>query len=133
MKRLFTMNLLNVFLLPGLLLVLTLGFGIGVSSGGKPYNGFLFNIHKLAALAALVLAILEFNKMFKVVPATSLIILLLVLAGLCVLVLFLSGAFLSIGSGPQGLFLWLHRILPLVLLVAVVAAGWLIANGLPVA
>ena len=131
MKRLFSMNLLNAFLLPGLLLVLTLGFGVWLSVAGKPYNGILFNIHKLVALAAVVLAVLQFNKMFKVVPATSMMILLLVLAGLCVLALFLSGAFLSIGSGPQGVFLWLHRITPAVMLVAVVTAGWLIAKGLP--
>jgi len=46
------------FTLPGILFILTLAFGFWLSSAGKPYNGFLFNFHKLIALSGVVIGLL---------------------------------------------------------------------------
>ena len=41
------METLSKFTAPGVVFILTLIFGFWLSSTGKPYNGVLFNIHKL--------------------------------------------------------------------------------------
>jgi hypothetical protein len=44
------------FAVPGALFLLTLGSGFWLKRAGRLLNGALFNVHKLIALAALVLA-----------------------------------------------------------------------------
>jgi hypothetical protein len=46
------METLSKFTLHGILFALTFAFGFGSSRAGKPYNGLLFNAHKLIALGA---------------------------------------------------------------------------------
>ena len=53
------MNILYPFAAPGGLFILTLVFGFWVSRLGKPYNGVLFNVHKLIALGALVVTAIQ--------------------------------------------------------------------------
>lgn len=47
----------------GILLALTLGSGIGVSRTGRPNNTGIFTLHKLIALATVVLAVLTVRQM----------------------------------------------------------------------
>jgi hypothetical protein len=89
------MTILSRFILPAALFVLTLGFGFWVSRLGKPYNGILFNVHKLLALAAVVLTVIQVVRLYREPEAQALPLLLVVLAALCVIALFTSGALMS--------------------------------------
>ncbi len=68
------MTTITKFALPGIGFLLTLISGFGVSSAGKPYNGILFNIHKLIALAAVILTGVQVAKWFKLTEASAIII-----------------------------------------------------------
>jgi hypothetical protein len=111
------MEVFSKFIIPGILFALTLAFGFWLSHAGKPYNGLLFNVHKLIALGCVVLAGIQFSKTIHA-PGGLLIALLAVLA-LCVIVLFASGALMSAGKLDYALMLTIHRIAPVVLVV-----GW---------
>ena len=103
------MDTLSKFLAPAILLLLTLVFGVWVSLSGKPYNAILFNIHKLVALAAVVVTVIQLYRLLKGTPLQILLIVLLVAAGLCVLALFFTGAMLSAGKLGYPLMLAIHR------------------------
>jgi hypothetical protein len=90
--------MLSKFVLPIIAFVLTLAFGFWLSHLGKPYNGLLFNVHKLLALGVVVAAIVQLTKVLKNADSLALIIVLLVVAALCVIALFASGALMSIHS-----------------------------------
>jgi chromate transport protein ChrA len=112
--------MLSKFVLPGIAFVLTLAFGFWVSHLGRPYNGLLFNVHKLIALGAVIATIVQLTKVLKNANALVLIIVLLVVAALCVIALFASGAFMSIGNVDYGLMLTVHRIAPVLLVTAMI-------------
>jgi hypothetical protein len=59
------MELANQFMTPVILFLLTLVFGFWLSHAGKPYNGMLFNVHKLIALACVVFLGIQFSKMLQ--------------------------------------------------------------------
>jgi len=104
------MELINQFVIPGILFLLTLAFGFWLSRAGKPYNGVLFNIHKLIALGGVVWAGIQFSKTFHV-PDWQLVVLLAVSA-LWVIALFVSGALMSAGKLNYVLMLTIHRVAP---------------------
>jgi hypothetical protein len=56
------MDTLSIFILSGILFLLTLAFGFWVSHLRKPYNSLLFNIHTLIALGSVVGTI---NQLYK--------------------------------------------------------------------
>lgn len=123
------METLSKFTAPGTGLALTLAFGFWLSKLGKPYNGILFNVHKLIALGAVVFAVLQVSKMMGIADAPLLIIM-LVLAGLCVVALFASGALMSMGKLDYALTLTVHRIALVALLIAVVLASYLLGRNI---
>jgi hypothetical protein len=106
------METLSKFTLPGILFALTLAFGFGLSHAGKPYNGLLFNAHKLIALGAVILAVLGFSRMPRPVVSFALIVGLLIIAALCVIALFVSGALMSAGKLDDVVLLTIHRVAP---------------------
>ena len=110
---------LSRLLLPAILFALTLGFGLWLSLWGKPYNGLLFNIHKLLALGAAVLVGVQTFAWMRAAPT-----LLIAGAALGVVALFFSGAMLSVGRRWTALALMTHRI-GLALSVVVGVAAWL--------
>lgn len=111
------MELANRFIAPGILFLLTLLFGFWLSHAGKPYNGLLFNVHKLIALGAVVLAILQLTKIPNLLTPVSLVAVGLVLAALSVIALFASGALMSAEKLDYALMLTIHRIAPVVLVI----------------
>lgn len=110
--------MLSKFVLPGMAFFLTLVFGFWVSHVGKPYNGLLFNVHKLIALGAVVAMVVQLVKVLK--GADALVIVLLVVAALCVIALFASGALMSMDKLDYALMLTVHRVAPVVLVIAMV-------------
>jgi hypothetical protein len=104
------MDTLSKFLAPAILFLLTLLFGVWLSLSGKPYNGWLFNIHKLIALAAVVLTVIPLYQLLKGSPIQVPWITWMIVAGVCVLALFFSGAMMSSGKLNYPLMLAMHRI-----------------------
>jgi hypothetical protein len=117
------MEILSKFWLPGLGLLLTLLSGFWLSSLGKPLNTLVFTVHKLIALAAVVLSVMELVKWMKAAPPAGLLTGLLVLAGLCVLSLFVSGALMSAGKLSYPLMLNVHRGASLLAVFSLVGAA----------
>ena len=109
------------FLTPGLVFLLTLAFGFWLSQRGKPYNGLLFNFHKLIALGAVILAGRQVYLLFNPGSGAILFIALLV-AAICSVALFASGALMSAAKLDYRLLLTIHRIAPAALLVAAIWA-----------
>jgi hypothetical protein len=92
------MDAISKFTNPGLGFLLTLVFGFWLARVGKPYNGLLFNIHKLIALGAVILSAIQIYNLLKASPMQTMLIVSIVVTVLGVVALFASGAFMSIGS-----------------------------------
>jgi hypothetical protein len=118
------------FVLPIVLFVLTVAAGFWVSKTGKPYNTGIFTLHKLLALAAVVLAALSIAGLLKIAHPQNLIILLIVIAGLSVVALFATGALMSIQKTLNGVWLLIHRIAPFTLAGSAVSAILLLTKAL---
>jgi hypothetical protein len=101
--------------------------GFWLSRVGKPYNGVLFNIHKLLALGSVIAAGIQMAGILTSVDEQSLLILLLIVAALCVIALFASGALMSMDKLEYRLALNIHRIAPVLLVLAVVYVVYLLS------
>ena len=112
------MEIASKFIAPGIVFLLTLVFGFWLNNSGKPYNGILFNIHKLIALGAVVATAMQIYNIFKVMGSQSPIVILVILAAICVVALFASGAFLSIGNLNYQLMKTIHNIAPVLIVIA---------------
>ncbi len=122
--------MLSKFLFPGIAFILTLVFGFWVTHVGKPYNVALFNIHKLIALGVVVATVIQLVKTLKNTDTQALIILSLVVAALCVIALFASGALMSMDKLDYALMLTIHRVAPVVLVIAMVVVMLMLKGGL---
>ncbi len=122
------MGAFSTFILPGVLFILTLAFGFWLSTLGKPYNGILFNIHKLIALATVVVLTMQLFKTLQDTDPLVLVIVLLVVAAVCIIVLFASGALMSAGKMSYSLMLVVHRIAPGMLVIDMLLVFYLLAT-----
>lgn len=116
-------------LLPGLLFLLTLATGVWLSRSGRPLNTLIFTFHKLIALAAVILTGVAIYDLLPRAAVQSLTLILIVAAGLCVLTLFISGAFLSREKPVNKPLLTLHWIMPLFTVLSAAGAVYLLAGG----
>ena len=123
------MNILSSFVVPGIAFALTLAFGFWLSRSGRPYDGLLFNIHKLIALAAVVVTVVPLVRMLKSTDLPALTIALLALAALCATGLFVSGALMSAGKLDHALLHTLHRVALAALVIALPSAVFLLGRG----
>jgi len=114
---------LSKFYTPGVIFLLTVAFGLWVSYAGKPYNGILFNIHRLIALAGVIVTAMQVHKLLGTSEPHILLIVLIVVAALCVVALFASGAFLSIGNLNYRVMKLIHNIVPV---IAILSMGLII-------
>ena len=106
---------LTPFYLPLLLFLITVGFGFWVSKSGAPYSPVLFNIHKLAALAGVVVVIVRIRSGAVLGELSGWIMPIIVIVGVSVLVLFATGAVMSIKEEGSGLVLFFHRLGPVII------------------
>jgi hypothetical protein len=120
------MDILSKLLNPILGFLLTLVFGFWLSRKGKPYNGMLFNVHKLIALATVILFGMTVYRLSKDMDVVTLVIVLLAIAALSVIALFASGAFMSVGKGEYRVWKLVHNIAPVAAVLAIVPAAYLL-------
>lgn len=119
------MDILSAFRFPALGFLLTVVFGFWLGRLGKPYNGLLFNVHKLIALGAVILAGRQFFDQVTTSGPQTPLIMPITLIGVCVLALFASGAFLSIGTGNHRIMKSIHNLALVALVLAALLAALL--------
>jgi hypothetical protein len=122
------MEILSGLLNPTLGFLVTVAFGFWLSKLGKPYNGLLFNFHKLIALATVILAGLAVYQTLKVLDVAVTIFLLLVLAAFSVIALFATGALMSAGKGEYSVMKQVHNLSPFILAITMGATAYLLRS-----
>jgi hypothetical protein len=125
------LNTISEFAVPGIIFLLTLVFGFWLSLYGKPYNGILFNVHKLIALGTVVLTSVQVYKSLKVTEPRPLLIVSIVIVVACVVALFVSGAFLSIGNMKYETLKLIHNIAPILMVLAMGSIVYLFSKRIP--
>jgi hypothetical protein len=115
----------------GLLIVLTLVSGVWLSHSGKPFNGLIFTVHKLIALATVIFLGVYIYHRTRGLDPNTLVLSSIVVAGLLFLALFVSGALLSIGKPAPAVILKIHQVTPLLALVSSAATMVLLPIGNP--
>ena len=122
----------------GFLILLTLTSGVWLSHSGKPYNSMIFTVHKLIALATVIIIGVNVYHLFRTIDGNTLIALsVIAVSGLLFLALFISGALLSLI--PAGLLslekpmseviLKVHQVAPLLALVSSTVTMYLLTIG----
>ncbi len=118
--------MLSRFAIPGIVFILTLAFGFWLSRLGRPYKGLLFNVHKLIALTAVIVTVVQLVKILEGADLSALSVALLVLAALCVMALFVSGALMSAGKLDHALLHVIHRVALAALVIVLPSAVFLL-------
>ena len=119
------MDILSNFLTIGIIFLLTLAFGFWLSRIGKPYNGILFNIHKLLALAVVIVAVFEIRKTLQSEGTIPFYNVLIALTGVSIITLFATGALMSIGKLNYAVSLTIHKITPILAAMTLIAVVYL--------
>ena len=96
--------------LPFLLAIIT---GIWLSNSGKPLNATIFTIHKLIALGSVVFIAVVIRNLLKNAEINNVILTLIIVTGLSVLTLFISGALLSLGKPVNNIISTIHSVTPI--------------------
>ena len=107
---------MNVFppgsLLAGIFLILSILSGIWLTRIGKPLNVVIMTIHKLIALAAVVLTVVAIYRVYGTTGISQVNWITILVTGILFLTLFASGAILSTGKVVRGAFLVAHKTFP---------------------
>jgi hypothetical protein len=112
----------------GVLFLLTLGSGVWVTTSGRPLNTAIFTIHKLIALALVILTGVTFYPVIRSIDPRALLVAMIALAGLLFLALFISGALLSFEKPTQLFILRIHQAAPLLALAALILSVTLLPD-----
>ncbi len=104
-------------------------FGFWVSTLGKPYHGLLFNLHKLIALGAVILGVIRVSNLLKDANIQFVMIALAAVCVLCIVVLFATGALMSVGRLRHAPLLIIHRIALTALPLAVTSMLYFLTGG----
>ena len=116
----------------GILFLLTLGSGVWLSHSGKPFNTAIFTLHKLIALATVVIIAVSVNDLHRMADMRAILVPAVIAAsGLLFLALFVTGALLSLGKPASEAILRVHQVAPLLALVSSSTAIYLLLDGRP--
>ena len=116
------------FVTPGVLFILTLVFGFWLSHSGKPYHALIFNIHKLIALAAVVVTAIQTLNALRIGETQPILIGLVIVIGLCAVALFVTGALMSAHKATGRATLTIHKVAPLLAVLAALGALYLLGG-----
>lgn len=106
----------------GLLLLLSIIFGIWLSNLERPLNTFIFAIHKLLALATVIFAEIIIYNLHNNIEINGISMTMIVLIAMFFLALFVTGIFLSFEKPLSGSVLIIHEIVSaLTLLIAIIS------------
>lgn len=116
---------------PALFFVGIFGSGFWLTRAGRPYNGALFTIHKLIALAAVVFLAVTIYRLGRPAGLGGGQLAAVIGAGLCFVALIVTGGLLSALKVPPPATRVVHHILPYLALLTNVAA-FVLGRGTPV-
>lgn len=119
------MTIIPLLLVPLILFSITIVFGFWVRKVGKPYNPLLFNIHKLIALAGVVLGALRVKSIFQLDDLLDWMPAILAAAGISVVMSFATGAVMSINENEPGIALFFHRAGPVIIILCIAGVYFL--------
>ncbi len=111
--------------LPFVLAIIT---GIWLSNSGKPLNTTIFTIHKLIALGSVIFIAMVIRNLLKDVGINNVILILIIVAGLSVLVLFVSGALLSLGKSVNNIISTIHSVTPILTVITTAMIIYLLVS-----
>ena len=120
------MEIIGNFLPTGILFITTIAFGFWVSRRGRPYNNLLFNIHKLLALAGVILTGVRFFRLDPINTFPARIVAMVGIAVTSVIILFASGAIMSIKEEESKPVLFFHQAAPVIVAVTLIAVLFLL-------
>jgi hypothetical protein len=120
------MEKFSQLLIPAIGFIVTLVFGFWLSRRGKPYNGLLFNVHKLIALGTVILSGLAVSRALKLLDPESMFYLSLGIAAINVIALFASGALMSAGKGEYRKMKLIHNVAPFFAFLGMAFAAYLL-------
>ena len=101
----------------GLLFLFSLISGFWLSNSGKPLSVAIITIHKLIALATVIVTAGYVYSLFRAMDIRSFVDLVVIaVTGLLFIVLFISGALLSLDKPLPGAILRIHQVAPLLAL-----------------
>ena len=107
------MSIVSKIISSGLLFFFTIVTGIWLSNSGKPLNSLILNIHKLIALGSVIFIVIVIRNLLKNAGSSQVILTLIIMTGLFVLALFVSGALLSFGKPVNNIILTIHAVTPI--------------------
>jgi len=110
----------------GLLYLLPIGTGIWLSNSGRPLSTLFITVHKLVALATVVLTSMLFWRLLRHIQVGALPAGLMIASAVFVIALFATGALLSTGKPANNLLLMIHRIAPVLLALSTGAEAYLL-------
>jgi hypothetical protein len=117
------------FILPAGVFLLTVASGFWLGHAGKPLNQAIFSIHKLIAMGAVIDTGVQIARIFQATEIQTSLLFLLIISALCVLVLFATGALMSIGKASYSLMQAIHAITPIPLVIAITALVLVFTRG----
>ncbi len=113
-------------LITAVLFIIIFVFGYVLTHLGKPYNTIILTIHKLVALGAVVYLGIIAYQLHKSAPFTAIQIALLVLTGVFLIGLFVTGALLSVDKSMPTFVKLIHHIAPYLMLASTAATYYLL-------
>jgi hypothetical protein len=114
----------------GLLFLLTLASGVWVSHSGKPINVVIFTIHKLIALATVIVVATTVYNVHRAMPVREVIELATIaVTALLFIALFITGALLSRNSPMPAAVLKIHQVAPLLALASSTITTYLLVSN----
>jgi hypothetical protein len=117
------------FIISGIVFLLTLASGVWLSRSGKPLNAAIFTAHKLIALGAVIAAAVQTYNALNNAEIEAILIVLLIVIGLCAVALFVTGALMSANKPVYPTLLTIHRIAPVLALIAGAVTIYLLVGG----
>jgi len=114
----------------GLLFLFTIVSGVWLSNSGKPLNTIIFTLHKLIALAAVIFTAIVIHNLLNIVGVENVILILIMVTGLFVITLFLSGALLSLGKPVNDILLTIHKVIPILTVISIALIMYLFVSRL---
>jgi hypothetical protein len=102
--------------------------GFGLNRTGKPYNGLLFNLHKLIGLGALIALILTANQIHKTAGLGPGSIAAVVITILFFVTTIIAGGLTSLAQPMPAAVTRLHKIFPYLIVLSSAATLYLLLN-----
>jgi hypothetical protein len=128
-RILIQMDMPSKLLTPGIIFLLTLVSGLWLSRTGKPLNTVVFTIHKLIALATVILTGMAIYNLINDTQIQLLIAALIAVAALCVVALFITGALMSRDKPLDDNLLTIHKAAPFLVVIAMLVTLYISAGN----